>query len=90
MTRLFTGQRLDSTGLYYYGARYYDATIGRFISPDISPIFYGDLINEKTNNHGFRHHIMGTSVYFIGAVCWNRVLYAIYDFKCNYDCCDAL
>ena len=26
----FTGQELDSeTGLYYYGARYYDATIGR-------------------------------------------------------------
>ena len=31
---LFTGQRLDQTGLYYYGARYYDASIGRFISAD--------------------------------------------------------
>lgn len=30
----FTGQRLDSTGLYYYNARYYDPDIGRFISPD--------------------------------------------------------
>jgi RHS repeat-associated protein len=30
----FTGQRLDGTGLYYYNARYYDASIGRFISPD--------------------------------------------------------
>jgi RHS repeat-associated protein len=30
----FTGQRLDSTGLYYYNARYYDPEIGRFISPD--------------------------------------------------------
>lgn len=30
----FTGQRLDGTGLYHYGARYYDASIGRFISAD--------------------------------------------------------
>ncbi|MBI4302735.1 MAG: hypothetical protein HY665_00135 [Chloroflexi bacterium] len=32
--KLFTGQRLDDTGLYYFRARYYDAGIGRFISPD--------------------------------------------------------
>jgi RHS repeat-associated protein len=38
--KLFTGQRLDDTGLYYYGARYYEPTIGRFLSPDsISPNF---------------------------------------------------
>jgi RHS repeat-associated protein len=31
----FTGQRLDdTTGLYYYGARYYDPAMGRFITPD--------------------------------------------------------
>jgi RHS repeat-associated protein len=37
----FTGQRLDTTCLYYYGARYYDATIGRFISPNtIVPSLY--------------------------------------------------
>jgi RHS repeat-associated protein len=28
------GGRLDATGLYYYNARYYDPTIGRFITPD--------------------------------------------------------
>jgi RHS repeat-associated protein len=32
---------LDNTGLYYYGARYYDPTIGRFISPDTVVQNYG-------------------------------------------------
>ncbi len=31
----FTGQRLDnSTSFYFYGARYYDPELGRFIQPD--------------------------------------------------------
>ena len=31
----FTGQKIDaSDGLMYYGARYYDAAMGRFIQPD--------------------------------------------------------
>jgi len=30
----FTGKELDTTGLYYFGARYYDPEIGRFISAD--------------------------------------------------------
>jgi RHS repeat-associated protein len=35
------------TGLYYYGAKYYDAVIGRFISPDtVVP----DPMNPQTFN----------------------------------------
>ncbi|MDP2932874.1 MAG: RHS repeat-associated core domain-containing protein, partial [bacterium] len=30
----FTGKELDNTGLYFYGARYYDPQIGRFITAD--------------------------------------------------------
>ncbi|MDD5095640.1 MAG: RHS repeat-associated core domain-containing protein [Dehalococcoidia bacterium] len=45
--KLFTGQRLDQTGLYYYGARFYDATIGRFISPDS---LVPDMANPQSLN----------------------------------------
>jgi RHS repeat-associated protein len=35
LTHRFTGQALDpETGLYYYGGRYYDPHLARFISPD--------------------------------------------------------
>jgi RHS repeat-associated protein len=39
----FTDQRFDrSTGLYHYGARYYDAEFGRFTQPDpVSPALFG-------------------------------------------------
>jgi len=36
-THIFTGKELDETGLYYFGARYYDKGIGRFLSTDPFP-----------------------------------------------------
>jgi RHS repeat-associated protein len=30
----YTGQREAEVGLYYYGSRFYDAQLGRFVSPD--------------------------------------------------------
>ena len=40
---MFTGQEKDSgSGLYYYGARYYDPELGRFIQPDT----YLDTLNR--------------------------------------------
>ena len=32
--RPFKGQKRDATGLMYYNARYYDPTLGTFVSPD--------------------------------------------------------
>ncbi len=39
-THKFTGKELDSEtglGLYYFGARYYNPGVGRFITPDPGP-----------------------------------------------------
>ncbi len=50
----FTGQELDSTtGLYYYGARYYDPEIGRFISPD--SIIDGPGTSQGWNRYMYVH-----------------------------------
>jgi RHS repeat-associated protein len=47
----FTGQYLDdATGLYYYGQRYYDPKLGRFVSPD--PLYLGDPKKCETNQIG--------------------------------------
>jgi RHS repeat-associated protein len=47
----FTGKELDpETGLYYYGARYYDPVLSRWISAD--PIFGKYLPNLGKTEHG--------------------------------------
>ena len=47
---LFTGQQYDSeTGLYYYGARYYDPFIGRFISPD-------SVVDDALDSQGYNRY----------------------------------
>ncbi|MBI2045786.1 RHS repeat-associated core domain-containing protein [Candidatus Pacearchaeota archaeon] len=43
----YTGKELDDSGLYYYGARYYEPASGRFISPD--PIS-GSIENPQSLN----------------------------------------
>jgi RHS repeat-associated protein len=44
----FTGKELDDeSGLYYYGARYYDSAIGRFVSEDN---WEGDILYPQTLN----------------------------------------
>lgn len=52
MDHKFTGQPFDSeTGLYYYGGRYYDPALGRFISPD--PIVPGVFSPQALNRYSY-------------------------------------
>ncbi len=43
----YTGKREDPTGLYYYGARYYDPVTGRFTTRDT---VFGDLTDPQSPN----------------------------------------
>jgi RHS repeat-associated protein len=48
----YTGREDDGTGLYYYRARYYDPTIGRFISEDPLGFGAGDVnFYQYTSNN---------------------------------------
>lgn len=48
-THKFTGKELDSeTGLYYYGQRYYDPNIGRWVSEDPMFLFIAVKPDFKT------------------------------------------
>ena len=63
----FTGQEKDFSGLYYYGARYYDPELGRFISPDVNL----DGLNRYTychNNPVIYNDPTGEWAWVIGAI----------------------
>lgn len=81
----FTGKERDaSSGLYYFGARYYDPLIGRFISPDPanqydSPYIYvgghpADTIDPNGEFAITTNMILGTlGVYWASAVANNSM-----------------
>jgi RHS repeat-associated protein len=47
----FTGRELDAGGLYYYRARYYDPTTGRFVSEDPIGFQSGMNLYSYVGNH---------------------------------------
>ena len=49
---LFNGKEKDTTGLYYYGARYYDTHVGRFITRDLR------IGRKKIHNQQIDMHIV--------------------------------
>ena len=48
---LYNGKERDSTGLYYYGARYYDPEIGRFITRD--PLAGKKAVPQSLNRYTY-------------------------------------
>ena len=51
---LFTGKEKDATGLYYYGARYYDSDLGRFITRD--PLKGRAIDPQSLNRYTYCHN----------------------------------
>ncbi len=52
VTAKFTGKEYDEdTGLHYYGMRYYDPVIGRFLGPD--PVFSSLTDAQSLNRYGY-------------------------------------
>ncbi|MFQ6087738.1 MAG: RHS repeat domain-containing protein, partial [Candidatus Methanofastidiosia archaeon] len=60
-THLYTGKTYDyGTGLYYYGARFYDPEVGRFVTKDL---VQGFLVLPQTFNpytYGFNNPLRGS------------------------------
>ncbi|MBX3002281.1 MAG: hypothetical protein KF893_27395 [Caldilineaceae bacterium] len=50
--RTFTGQKSDSTGLIYLNARYYDPSLGTFISPDTPVPDAGRVFDHRSTADG--------------------------------------
>ncbi len=48
---LFNGKEKDATGLYYYGARYYDPDVGRFLSRD--PLKGSRFNSQSLNRYSY-------------------------------------
>ena len=44
---LFTGKEKDRSGFYYFGARYYNPRLGRFVTPDPEPRVPGERLLEN-------------------------------------------
>ncbi|MFH0859865.1 MAG: RHS repeat-associated core domain-containing protein [Candidatus Altiarchaeota archaeon] len=70
---LFTGQEFDTdTGLYYYGARYYNPEIRRFTQPD--PIIQDYFNPQNLNRYSYTYNNplkytdpTGHNVYYVGS-----------------------
>ncbi len=68
----YTGQRLDPSGLQYFNARYYDASVGAFVTADAAqgPNRYGYVrSNPETFTDPTGKGVCGEGCYF-GSTNW--------------------
>ena len=66
----FTGKELDQTGLYFYGARYYDPVIGRFITADT--IVQAPYDPQSLNRYSYCRNNPLNYVDPSGHSCWKK------------------
>jgi RHS repeat-associated protein len=69
---VFTGREWDAeTGLYYYRARYYDPTLGRFTSEDPKGLSAGSNLYEYARNNPVR---ITDPFGLEGQPCWDKLI----------------
>ena len=73
VTRKFQNQPLDrSTGLYYFGARYFDPSIGRFMTPD-SRVGASFTTADSINRFAFAVNNPTTYIDNFGHSIWDKI-----------------
>ena len=72
---VFTGKERDAeSGNDYFGARYYASTMGRFLSPDPSGLYYANPTNPQSLNlytYGLNNPLVNTDPFGLDCVYFN-------------------
>ena len=67
----FHGQQSDSeTGYIDFGARFYDPSVARWLSPDLKPLFAADDSGEDSNLYAYAGYRLTMSIDFLGFEEW--------------------
>jgi RHS repeat-associated protein len=78
---LYTGKELDKTGLYYYGARYYDPFLRKFTQPDsvIPSVYNPQSLNKYSYVKNNPYKYIDPSGHFSIGAMWDSVVDTVTD-----------
>jgi len=81
---LFIRKEKDRSGLYYFGARYYNPRLGRWITPDPEPRVPGERLLENPqllNPYGVHPDLIKMGKIAIQVILYKELLHATFHYK---------